>query len=227
MIERKDRTIQGKEKSKERNRSVNQYIKKLVIAYQESGSDEDFERILYHTDYLLLKIIHKIRRSVDFTRSVDIHDLYHTAIIGLYQAVKKIPKHEDPNKIPAWISSYITLNINKAYGYLKRETMAEDIDLNYMNNLHVIYEMNPFIMFDLKDFLDRKIITKLEYDTIISHIMKEIRTCDIAREEGTEWCCIANRIKRAVIKMRRVVEYGNFDCRDPIFCSSPLKEDRK
>jgi hypothetical protein len=227
MIKLKRDSPEHKERKKTKNAPINRYVKELILKYRESRSEHDFERVLYHTDYLVLKMVHKARGIYDFARQVELRDLYHTAIIGLHGAVNKIPDSEDPNKIPAWISSYIMLNIKKTYGYMSRENKSVNCDPEYFKRIHVNYGVSQFLMFDFRDYLKAGVITECEYKTLLMHVVDEVRTNDIARMEGVCPCSVANRIKRAVIKIKRVVKRGNIYSKGPIICNSKLEEDGK
>jgi len=224
-------TAKQRQKFQRKNFYLNSHVKQLIDKYHKTGKSQDFEMVLFCVDNLVVRLVRQLRRRYKFMEKVEINDIYHTAIVGLHDAVKKVNPNEDPNKIPAIISSYIIAAIKQAYRYLSKEHKNELVDIEdcgrLVKGLEVEFKVSPYVMFDLDEFLKRGIITRLEYNTIRQSIYGEMTTAELARKEGVKQCSISNRIKVAVLKMKRIVAIGDLNYKEPIYCSSKLRERRK
>jgi DNA-directed RNA polymerase specialized sigma24 family protein len=193
------------------NDIINDHVKELILRYKKSKSQANFEDILAAVDNLVLKIVHKSKKRIHHIGNVSTSDLYQTAIIALYKAIDKIPDDEDPNVIPAWISSYILADIRKSYHYLSRETVSVDQDIEFFSRMHSFAMSNQYLLFDVHEFLKRRVITSLEYRCIREHYFEGESFADIGREEEKKVhsVVVQNRVRRAFTKIRRDMLYRN------------------
>ena len=215
-----------REKQRVKNEWVNDYVKELVMRYQTTGELDEFEMVLFHTDKLVLKLVHKFIRKMPHLKRLDLQEIYNTAILGLYDAVKQMPKGMDPNLMPSKISSYIQSQLKQHFSHLKREVLIDDSQglKAYCDRISVDYGVDQYLMFDLKEFYAKKIITGLEYRTIRDHVYGGLRTSEIARREGVGQWAISKRITKAVGKMHDVVKRGNLN---RMVCYSKLPRRKK
>jgi len=199
------------------NSVVNDHVMELIVTYKKTGDQEYFKDILRSVDNLLLKLIHKARGKMFYIKDVDANDLYQIAIISLYKAVEKMPVTEDPNKIPAWISSYIMAEIRKSYRYLLRETncLSEFPAYEVFNTVHGGSQQEKINIIDYSDFCKKGIITETEYHAIMEYVVKDRSVKDIIKEEGTgvSGCSIRNRVTRAIRKMKKEIRRQNMMAR--------------
>lgn len=89
-------------------------LRELITEYQKEKNPLLFEKILRRTDSLLLYIIYSYTKRRSFIACIDLCDLYHTAIIGLYKACITM-KEEKDYKIIARIEAYVKCELKATF----------------------------------------------------------------------------------------------------------------
>ncbi len=97
------------------NSVTNEVLRDLISEYQKTVDPEMFARILQRIDRLVYRVIHQLRSMYRYLRNEDINDLYQTGITGVYKSLLRIPVDENPEKIPAWLVSYIKSEILSSF----------------------------------------------------------------------------------------------------------------
>jgi len=190
------------------NDVINDHVRELIIVYKKTNDQEYFKDILQSVDKLLLKLIHRARQKMPYIKDVDANDLYQIAIIALYKAVEKMPAKEDPNKIPAWISSYLMAEVRKSYRYLLKEMncLVEFTAYEVFSSLHGGFHQEPINTVDYEDFYKKGIITDVEYRTMMEYITTSKSINELADKEGISGPSVRNRVTRAIRKMKKEIK---------------------
>ena len=103
-------------------------VKDLMLAQQAAPSDQQFKKILKRVDALLISTAASLRRSRWFLKPTPVSDLYQSAILGLYGAIRTIKPDDDPQTVPARIISYVKKEIFSKYSCAKKEAQFPDED---------------------------------------------------------------------------------------------------
>lgn len=90
-------------------------IRELVTEYQQTPDVVTFSRILKRVDKLVLKTIHIHTKRRPHMLKIDLRDLYHSAIVGLGNAISTAKDNETGNKLIARFIAYIKASLNKDY----------------------------------------------------------------------------------------------------------------
>jgi hypothetical protein len=94
-------------------------LKTFCLQYQQDGSAAAFAGMLERADKLLLDTIYKYRKIKPHLGSVELNDLYHTAIVGLSRAAKKAKAGENEDEMVARIISYVRCELSTTYPLTK------------------------------------------------------------------------------------------------------------
>jgi len=94
-------------------------LKTFCLQYQQDGSAVAFAGMLERADKLLLDTIYKYRRIKPHLGSIELNDLYHTAIVGLSKAAKKAKAGENEDEMVARIISYVRCELSTTYPLTK------------------------------------------------------------------------------------------------------------
>lgn len=90
-----------------------QLLKDLALEFVADEKPKIFIAIVLLVEKLLFYTIHEARKAKPYLRKVDLQDLYHDAIIGLYAALLKTKKDEPGSKIIYNIVRYVNNEITK------------------------------------------------------------------------------------------------------------------
>jgi hypothetical protein len=99
-------------------------LKTFCLQYQQDGSAVAFAGMLERADKLLLDTIYKYRRIKPHLGSIELNDLYHTAIVGLSKAAKKAKAGENEDEMVARIISYVRCELSTTYPLTKTKRFA-------------------------------------------------------------------------------------------------------
>jgi hypothetical protein len=95
-------------------------LRQLTTEYQQTKSTIVFEKILKRVDNLLLKTILICTRTHPHFGSVDLRDLYHTAIVGLGRALITARPQEDGGYVAARIIAYVRCQLHVDFPLRRR-----------------------------------------------------------------------------------------------------------
>jgi len=162
-------------------------LKGLIGQYQLTNSPIVFEQILKRIDRF---IVYEIRRfkQARYLCTVREEDLYQTAIIGAYEAVKIFPQNGRIEDIPDYLKSYMRRKVNLTYGYLKKEYSIPSIELldNALISKRFISDPNViFQKFELNDVL-HVIYSLIKDDRITEYEMNILKDRLILHETYKE-----------------------------------------
>lgn len=187
----------------------------LISQYQATGDEKIFAILLAKYDELLLKTLYDYQRLKLYMRKDPLQELYHIAITGFHDAVKKIPSTEKPYKIPAWIVSYVKHAFDNSYraeitdkALFKRKSYvftdtAQDRTSTYnsvKNNM------------DVEVFLKCKRLTTDERKILKLYYLKDMKLADVSNEMTD---CTTQRVhylKDRALKKLKDCSSGNYNC---------------
>lgn len=186
-----------------------QVLKEKIQEFKKSPSAVNFERILVLTDKLIIYCVYRLKRNNAYLKTISNQELYHTGILGLYEAIQAMPNEEVPTKIPAWIVSYITANVKRCYGYLEKENVGigEDIEYSpaiyYSQRVQVEYGL---IKTDFFTFVQKQLITEEDANLFCSRYLDGDKIKDIAVRSKVHRQTIRIRLRNSVYKLKKIFE---------------------
>lgn len=140
-----------------------QKLKGLIGQYQLTNSPIVFEQIMKRIDRFIVYNVRRFKQA-KYLRPVREEDLYQTAILGAYEAIKIFPNNGRPEDISDYLKSYMRRKVNSTYGYLKREFSIYNVEIvdGCINNDKFL--LDPIIT----------LFRKFEVDDILSVVSKLI-----------------------------------------------------
>ena len=201
---------------------------KIITQYQKTDDSKLFLRLLAQFDNLLLHTIQKIRKYDHTIQREEMQELYHIAIVGMSNALKKIPPDEKPKMIPAWIVAYVKAALKKTYRYKnKEETMTlfdvadEESWMHYKRYAYVMRNMcSDGKDIELKsiasDLMNSELLESDEREYINRHVLEGETFRSIAESENMSTSKVFNRVKAGLDKLRKLLEDGSIDSIDSI-----------
>lgn len=107
-----------------------QILHDLIAEYQQTDdrveSGKLFGEILARVDLLILKTIHKMRRSEHYLMRVEFEDLYQTGILGLHNAMITMRVDNPDEKVIPRIIAYVKSTIRTKFKYARKEFSTAD-----------------------------------------------------------------------------------------------------
>jgi RNA polymerase sigma factor (sigma-70 family) len=183
----------------------------IIIEYQYSNDKRMFYYLLAQFDLLIIGTFKDMTHGPFKHLYEDEHDLelYHIAILGFDQALRKIPKNEDPKKIPAWITAYVKSKIRSFYSYKQKETPADPIEIQqYMSKeIHHVSgsEKDRTSLIDIKTIMERSALTSEECQCITMYHLDRYTLEEVGAEMSMPKYSVLRMLKRAMAKMQRYV----------------------
>ena len=178
-------------------------LKELVAEYK-AESDRDrkrtvFERILARVDKLLIKRVTELKRYRGQLSRIDLQDLYHTSISGLYRAIDSAKDYDSGDTIQARILSYVNEEIRKTYLGKKRE--MNTVDPSIITNCMLSYEHQHAvetteILEKLWEMVDSNVVNRDDVNMLIDNAVNGKSFSEIGREKGIHYTTVSNRIKK-------------------------------
>ena len=189
-------------------------LRELVTEYQQNKDPIVFERILKRVDHLLLNTIHVWVEMKPYLGSIDLRDLYHTAIVGLGKALSTARPQEDGGHIVARVIAYVRNEINADYPLRRRKRRCLVFPIISTQSIHRIKVLGTnFSLVELENKLELEEITSkccdfLPEDVIelfVEKFVKGKNSYQIAREKGCSPQNIDQKIKYWLRRIQKEV----------------------
>ncbi len=142
-------------------------LKELVTNYNETKNSVVFAKIIAHTDHLIVYVIKRLLKYQKYLYSVEVQDLYNSAVIGLHKAIISSKKNESGNIIGMRIMAYVKRQISTDY-YLIFVKEKDNVSLP-IDYLAQRYESN-FCCANVNNFIDNE--TYFEDQVTIKEILE-------------------------------------------------------
>ncbi len=179
----------------------------LATTRKESG--KIFGEVLSQVDLLILKIIHKMRRSEFYLLRVNFSDLYQTGILGLHEAMVTMRVNNPSEKIIPRIIAYVKSTIRTKFKYARKEFAIGD---KYTFEKARFYEDNSISKFEFRDLLVDLYKKDLIDDSILDLIYRRFTLRETYEEMGAHYgvCGMASylRLKKALNIIR--IQYNKY-----------------
>lgn len=191
-------------------------VRRHVLAYKKDKSDENFKRVLFLTDNLLVLIVLRLKKYQKWLRQVSHQELYHISVVGLYDALDKMPDDILAIKIPLWIMAYANSHIRKSYAYLKKDcVLAEDHFFEKIpsdaimcnspfDSMKVLH--NTMLRHDIDVMADTGVITERERDVLVNRYFDGCRIDEIAEKHDVHRNTISNIVSKSIRKISAVIK---------------------
>jgi len=179
-------------------------IKIHVDKFKKGRTKRNFAAILKYTDKLVVYTILKIRNRRPHLQRVTTQELYQVGVVGVYDALQKMPVDVEADKIPSWITSYVKSHIRKNFYYLEKEyvNIEECYEHSFKNNQNdtVIYD------YDLDILENLSVLTITEKNMLVQKFLHEKDRKQIAKMFHMSETTVTNNIKKALNKIRAFVK---------------------
>jgi DNA-directed RNA polymerase specialized sigma24 family protein len=198
-------------------RISNEVLRDLVSEYQRTQDDEMFKKILTKTHLLILHVVHQLRHHYKHLRNEALDSLYHTGAVGIYKATFRIPTKEDPEKIPAWLVSYIKNEILQAFPH-PRVINASELEEIWVPPEEGLCQENTSECLDgvFKRMLNDNVISQEELELIILHQIQKLPLNEIAAMRGLCSDTISSRIHDSLLRIKHRIRMLNLEPGDCI-----------
>jgi len=182
-----------------------QIIKDLFLSYQKTPDEETFYQILKRVDRMLTEVVVKFSKIYFFNASVQ--DLYQTAIVGLWQAVKHFNPTYKETAIPKCILFRVRKEMFSTYGKKKFNTSQymyehpfypEKMDINF----NLIQEDVQKI---IEEAINSEKISEEDLHLIVLIYIENIPISEIFRIFGDRWGKSYTTINKKVEKISRIL----------------------
>lgn len=88
----------------------------LILQYKLSGDDEILYEILKRLNGWIITIITMMKKRWRYLESVELRELFQTAVVGVLVMISRLPKDETSVKLAQRAKAYIVAEIRKTYG---------------------------------------------------------------------------------------------------------------
>jgi len=186
-------------------------LQSRIARYRKSKDAKDFEEIIAKTDNLIIYTIRKLKKRRSYLKLIDDLELYQTGIIGLHNAITKMPLDEEAGKIPAWIVSYIAAVLRKTFDYADRERvgLADDGFLRTMAvpELCVAKQRPPELLcLDYERLVELGRLTDREERIVRFRVLDSWSIKEVAAFEHLAISTVSNCFRSGIAKLRKVLK---------------------
>lgn len=204
-----------------------QLLKELALEFVDNRNPSILIAILLKVDKLLLYTIHKARKSKPYLRKVEIQDLYHDAIVGLYVALLKVKEDEPGSKLIYKITRYVTNEIAKHNRRTNKVAFPFSVaDIAFQVHLYSsdmpqsgvyisqiedrLAEKTPVYKNLESEFTRERFIKLIEEDVIsfeefkmlVMYFVNDMTYKDIAKQIGCSGATVSRKIESVLNRLR-------------------------
>jgi hypothetical protein len=182
----------------------NQITREQVLEYRKTSNPIIFAQLLKRLDGLLLHTIFKLKRNKSYLKRIEEQDLYHTAILGLHDAIRSMPEIEPVDDFPMRVISYIKSNIRKEFARWGRKEFlggnltdfaVEDINLN---RFPLQYDVQRL----LEKMVSQKLLESHELELLTERLIQGRYHKEIAEKKGILPQTASRQFSRCLAKVR-------------------------
>lgn len=212
------------------NNENHKYLRDLTTEFRSSNNPATFEEILKIVDKLLLYVIYGARRSKPYLRKVGLQDLYHTAVLGLHQALGTVKDDEPGSKIIYRIVRYVQNEIGKDNKHNRTNKVSFPFsiaDISFQVNLHsfdmahsgkFISQIEKLLIASdssvcrslegeftrdrFAKLIEEGIITSQEFEMLCMHYVYGMSFTDIAGQMDSTVSTISRKIEKVLNRLR-------------------------
>lgn len=212
-------------------------LKDLALEFIHSRDPAIFIAIVLKVDRLLLYTIHKARKSKPYLRKVELQDLYHDAIVGLYMALLKFKADEPGSKLIYKITRYITNEIAKGNRRTSRVAFPFSVE-EVTFQVHLYYSDMPragvytnqiadrltdrtpvyknlemeFTRDRFTKLIEEDVISLEEYEMLTMHCVNDMTYKNIAKQFGISQPTVSRKIENALNRLRYEFRRRGWEC---------------
>jgi len=178
-------------------------LKKLALEFVRTNNPSIFTEIVKKVDRLLLYTIYKERKRRYHLRNAALQDLYHSTIVGLYQALFKVKEDEPGSKIITKIIRYATNEMLKDNKGSKEKSFTPFDEDRLVDNTLVYKDLEmEFIRQRFWKLIDEGVISFEEFEMITMRFTNDMSYKSIASQFGISKDTVSKRIKNALCRMK-------------------------
>lgn len=182
----------------------------LILSYQKNENPNDFKKILFLVDKLLIKVIHQVYKlpTYSYLRKYEADEIYHTAIIALSKALKTIVVDERftipmlCSRLNGFIGREFKMTFLKSSLYVGFEDIREGEEVNVQSPKPeaTIEGIIDGIKLIKPKFPDRGI------EAIKLHLISKMSLQEIADKMGVKKGCIRSWVDRGKKILRSMID---------------------
>jgi len=185
---------------------THQILKDLVFKYKETKDPKVFIVLLEKIDDLIVHTVKRFSNRHPQYQNVELQDLYHSAIVGLYKGIDSALERERGAVLQARLIAYMKAEMmsfcRKLYEksrfieFYKTKDVTVPGDEVY-RNLEVKFLRERF-----QKLIDDEVISPEEYKILVMRFSEKRKVKEIADEMKHSQTWVYQKIKNALIRIR-------------------------